>query len=98
MSTIIIKNGSVITLNDQKQNFQKGYVLIENDLIAEVGAGDLSRGILKSRSGAGRSQYGRHARYGQCPHPSFPNLIRGLADDKPLLEWLEAAIWPVAKR
>ena len=26
----------------------------------------------------------------------FQTFIRGLADDKPLLEWLKAAIWPVA--
>ena len=40
MSTILIKNGSVITLNDEKQTFKQGYVLIENDLIVDVGAGD----------------------------------------------------------
>jgi 5-methylthioadenosine/S-adenosylhomocysteine deaminase len=27
----------------------------------------------------------------------FQTFIRGLADDKPLLEWLKAAIWPVAQ-
>jgi 5-methylthioadenosine/S-adenosylhomocysteine deaminase len=27
----------------------------------------------------------------------FQTFIRGLADDKPLLDWLAAAIWPVAK-
>ncbi len=26
----------------------------------------------------------------------FQTFIRGLADDKPLLDWLKAAIWPVA--
>ncbi len=27
----------------------------------------------------------------------FQTFIRGLADDKPLLDWLKAAIWPVAR-
>ena len=27
----------------------------------------------------------------------FQTFIRGLADDKPLLDWLKAAIWPVAQ-
>jgi 5-methylthioadenosine/S-adenosylhomocysteine deaminase len=27
----------------------------------------------------------------------FQTFLRGLADDKPLLDWLAAAIWPVAQ-
>ena len=28
----------------------------------------------------------------------FQTFLRGFADDKPLLEWLKVAIWPVSQR
>src|SRR5690606_30712744 len=97
MSTIIIKNGSVITLNDQKQTFQKGYVLIENDLIAEVGAGDPPEAFLKADQVLDAANMAVMPGMVNAHTHLFQTFIRGLADDKPLLEWLEAAIWPVAK-
>ena len=38
---------------------------------------------------------GRDAGHSERPYAPFQTFIRGLADDKTLLPWLEAAIWPV---
>jgi len=97
MGTILIKNGSVITLNDQKQTFRQGYVLIENDLIVEVGAGDSPQALLKADQVLDAVNMAVMPGMVNAHTHLFQTFIRGLADDKPLLDWLAAAIWPVAK-
>jgi len=97
MTTILIKNGSVITLNEQKQIFRKGYVFIENDLIVDVGAGDPPKAFLHADQVLDAANMAVMPGMVNAHTHLFQTFIRGLADDKPLLEWLEAAIWPVAK-
>jgi len=97
MSSILIKNGSVLTLNEAKQIFNKGYVLIENDLIVDVGAGDPPVEYEKADQILDAANMAVMPGMVNAHTHLFQTFIRGLADDKPLLEWLEAAIWPVAK-
>jgi len=94
---ILIENGTVVTLNDRQEVLDPGYLIIESDRIAGLGAGqapaalrDRAASILDARHMAvmpGMVNGHTHL---------FQTFIRGLADDKPLLDWLAAAIWPVA--
>ena len=97
MSSILIKNGSIVTVNDSNQVHKTGYIFIEDDLITAIGAGDapaqyngadvvIDAGLMAVMPG----MVNAHTHL-------FQTFIRGLADDKPLLEWLKAAIWPVAR-
>ncbi len=43
MANILIENGVVLSLNPQRDLFAPGYVLIEGDKIAAVGAGRVRR-------------------------------------------------------
>lgn len=97
MSTILIKNGTVLTINDKKETFKKGFVLIENDLIADIGAGDPPEAYEKADQVLDATNMAVMPGIVNAHTHLFQSFIRGLADDKPLLEWLEAAIWPVAK-
>jgi len=97
MSTILIKNGTVLTINNEKQIYKKGFVLIENDLIADIGAGDPPAAYEKADQILDASHMAVMPGMVNAHTHLFQSFIRGLADDKPLLEWLEAAIWPVAK-
>ena len=98
MGNILIENGTVVTVNDEGQVLEPGYVLIEADRITSVGEGPASaevRGrvdtvIDASLMAVMPGMVNAHTHL-------FQTFIRGLADDKPLLEWLAAAIWPVAK-
>ncbi len=98
MNSILIENGVVVTVNDAGQVFNPGYVLIEADRITAVGEGvapaDLRRraetSIDASLMAVMPGMVNAHTHL-------FQTFIRGLADDKPLLEWLAAAIWPVAQ-
>jgi 5-methylthioadenosine/S-adenosylhomocysteine deaminase len=98
MSTILITGGTVLTQNDQGQVFDPGYVLVEDDRIMAVGAGhyptwgepgfqaDLV--IDASLKAVMPGLVNAHSHL-------FQTFVRGMADDKPLLEWLATAIWPV---
>ena len=98
MSSTLIEKGTVITLDDARQVFDPGYLLIEDDRIAAVAAGqapDTSRAgadtiIDASLMAVMPGMVNAHTHL-------FQTFIRGLADDKPLLDWLKEAIWPVAQ-
>ena len=98
MSTILITGGTVLTQDTQGQVFDPGYVLVEDDRIAAVGAGQYP---LEGEPGFQADQVIDASLMAVMPglvnaHSHlFQTFVRGLADDKPLLQWLETAIWPV---
>jgi 5-methylthioadenosine/S-adenosylhomocysteine deaminase len=74
-----------------------GYLLTRGDRIVAVGAGEPPEAMVSQESEIVDAR-------GQVVIPGlinahthlFQTFMRGLADDKPLLRWLEAAIWPGA--
>ncbi len=97
MSTILIQNGSVVTINDAQQVHRTGYVFIENDLITAVGAGDAPTQLQNADTVIDATLMAVMPGMVNAHTHLFQTFIRGLADDKPLLEWLKTAIWPVAQ-
>lgn len=93
MAQILLKNGFVITMNGEREVYQKGDVLIENDLIKAVGKVD------ETLVEADAEIYDVS---GKIVMPGFVNthvhlsqqLGRGIADDVELLTWLRERIWP----
>lgn len=98
MSTILIENGAVLTVDDAGTLHEPGYVYIEGDKLAAVGAGAAPLSmraaadtlIDATRMAVMPGMVNAHTHL-------FQTFLRGLADDKPLLEWLASAIWPVAQ-
>lgn len=97
MGTILIENGAVVTVNDKHQVHPAGFVFIEDDLILEVGAGEPSRAQKKADTRIDASMMAVMPGMVNAHTHLFQTFLRGLADDKPLLSWLETAIWPVAR-
>ena len=95
--TLLIHNGPVLSRQDGVGVFDRGYVHVVDRRIAMVGAGAAPPELL-----AGAEQVIDAAGMVTLPglvnaHTHlFQTFMRGLADDKPLLHWLEAAIWPGA--
>lgn len=95
--TVLIENGTVITLDDRGTVHQPGYLQVQGDRIAALGAGSApaelragSHTILDATDmGVLPGMVNSHTHL-------FQTFLRGLADDKPLLEWLKDCIWPVA--
>jgi 5-methylthioadenosine/S-adenosylhomocysteine deaminase len=98
MNTILIENGAVVTVDDAAHVYDPGYLFLEADRIAAVGAGQPSA-ELRARADTVIDAAHMAVMPGMVNAHThlFQSFIRGVADDKPLLEWLKAAIWPVAQ-
>jgi len=92
----LIKNGWLLTLDSNFTVYEKGYVLITDDRIAEVGqdearVAELGRQVDEVINASGKivlpGLVNSHTHL-------FQTFTRGLADDKPLLDWLREEIWP----
>jgi len=89
MMSILIKNGTIVTMNEHHQVFQ-GNVLIEKDRIAGLGEMAPETDLIIDATSKvvipGFIQSHVHL----CQ-----SLFRGQADDLELLDWLRFCIWPL---
>lgn len=97
MGTMLIENGSIVTINDDQQVHRRGYVFIENDRITAVGAGAAPSHYKRADKVIDATLMAVMPGMVNAHTHLFQTFLRGLADDKPLLDWLKAAIWPVAE-
>jgi 5-methylthioadenosine/S-adenosylhomocysteine deaminase len=97
MGTILIENASIVTLNDIGEIHPNGYVFIENDLITSVGLGTPPAALTSADIRIDAAWMAVMPGLVNAHTHLFQTFLRGLADDKPLLEWLKTAIWPVAR-
>jgi 5-methylthioadenosine/S-adenosylhomocysteine deaminase len=98
VSVTVVHGGPVVTVDDAFTVLDPGWIVIEDRRIAEVGAGEGPRRIRDAADdvvdvdGAavmpGMTNAHTHL---------FQTFFRGLADDKPLLDWLRDCIWPGAE-
>lgn len=97
-NSILIENGTIVSMDDRQQVLDPGYLLIEGDRIVEIGSGQAPH-ALRARAGLVLDASYMAVMPGMVNSHThlFQTFIRGLADDKPLLDWLAAAIWPVAQ-
>ncbi len=94
---VLIESAAVVTVDDHFIVHDPGWVHVVEDRIEAVGAGAAPAAV---RSSVGRVIDGS----GSAVMPGMTNshthlfqtFFRGLADDKPLLDWLRACIWPGA--
>ncbi|MBA7601096.1 5-methylthioadenosine/S-adenosylhomocysteine deaminase [subsurface metagenome] len=93
LADILIKDGYIITMDAQRRILERGSVAIKGDKITAVGKDVQERAdtVIDAR--------------GKAVLPGLINahthlsmtLLRGVADDMPLMEWLETKIWPIEK-
>ncbi len=96
MSTILIEHAGLVTVDDHQRVIPNGYLLVEDDRIAAIGSGDAPSALRRADTVIdGTRMVAMPGMVNGHTH-LFQTFIRGLADDKPLLDWLKACIWPVA--
>ncbi|MCL4300188.1 MAG: amidohydrolase [Anaerolineae bacterium] len=97
MPNILIENGAIVTINNDNEVISPGYIFTEDDKIAALGAGP-APDYLRRRADTLVDATLMAVMPGMVNAHThlFQIFLRGLADDKPLLEWLKSAIWPVA--
>ncbi|MGC8781599.1 MAG: amidohydrolase family protein [Anaerolineae bacterium] len=95
--TMLIANGTVLTLaDDPPAVLDPGYVFIQDDRIAAVGAGAAPAELVAAADQTIDATHMAVMPGMVNAHTHlFQTFLRGLADDKTLLPWLRAAIWPV---
>ena len=96
MTTLLIHNGWVLPCDgDMRQAHRPGYVLVRGERIEAVESGSPPEGLFAQADevidAAGKAVLpgliNAHTHLFQC-------FLRGLADDRPLLQWLAEATWP----
>ena len=93
MKQLFIKNAYLVTMNENREVYEKGNLLIENNKIKAVGHFD--ENIVNEDAETYDAQ-------GKMLMPGFINthvhlsqqLGRGIADDVDLLTWLRERVWP----
>jgi 5-methylthioadenosine/S-adenosylhomocysteine deaminase len=89
MSTVLIKNAYIVTMNSAR-DLVNGNIYIENDRIVGIGAGEWTADKVIDAQGQviipGLIQTHLHL----CQ-----SLFRGQADDLELMDWLRLKIWPL---
>jgi 5-methylthioadenosine/S-adenosylhomocysteine deaminase len=93
---LLIRNGTILTMDPENTIFEKGSIGIQGDTISFIGTnedkGFQAKQIIDAKGGLvlpGLINGHTHAAM---------SLFRGLADDLPLMEWLNNYIFPAEKR
>jgi 5-methylthioadenosine/S-adenosylhomocysteine deaminase len=93
---IIIKNGTILTMDPRQPIVERGFLCTQGDAISAIAQGDPH----EVRSGETIDAKGGLILPGLVnghTHAAM-TLFRGLADDLPLMEWLNHYIFPVESR
>ncbi len=100
MAKQLIRNGTVMTMNQKLEVIPGGYVLLEGDRIKEVGAwpSDGSKDGLLAEAESVIDAAGKAIIPGLINGHThlFQTFIRGVSDDLPLADWLRQIIWPAS--
>ncbi len=92
---LLIRNGTVVTVNPAFDVIENGAVRISGDVIVHVGEDDRSRAAARLIDATGCLVIPGLVN----THTHLPmTLFRGLADDLPLMEWLNSHIFPAESR
>jgi 5-methylthioadenosine/S-adenosylhomocysteine deaminase len=93
---IVIKNGSILTMDAASSLINEGFIGIDGDSISYIGQGNgeaiSAKKVIDAKGGIilpGLINGHTHAAM---------TLFRGLADDLPLMEWLNSYIFPAESR
>jgi 5-methylthioadenosine/S-adenosylhomocysteine deaminase len=89
MSSILIKNGTLVTMDAANRIF-RGDVLIAHGRITELGATDQSADVVIDASGCAVIPGFVQTHIHLCQ-----TLFRGTADDLALIDWLKQRVWPM---
>ncbi|AIQ14204.1 5'-deoxyadenosine deaminase [Paenibacillus durus] len=92
MSSILIKNAELITMNKQEEILRGSDIRIKDDLITEIGSGLAPLEGETVIDATGRTII---PGFVQTHIHLCQTLFRGKADDLELMDWLRKRIWPL---
>lgn len=90
---LLIDNVSIVPMTEDNYIIEKGFIVIEGDSIKAVGTGNAPSGDYDQIID-GTNRLALPGFINAHTHAAM-TLLRGYADDMPLMEWLEKKIWPL---
>lgn len=90
---LLIDNVSIVPMTGFNQIIEKGYIVIEGNTIHTVGTGNAPDGNYDQILD-GTNRLALPGFINAHTHAAM-TLLRGYADDMPLMDWLEQKIWPL---
>ena len=93
MKQILIKNAYVVSMNEKREIYNNGSILIENDLIKAIGKVDEKLLLDTAEIIDAKGKIVLPGLINTHVHLS-QQLGRGIADDVDLLTWLRERVWP----
>ena len=96
MSQLLIENGSIVTLNPSREVNSPGYVWVEDDHIAAVGAG-AAPAAFRQRADQVLDASNMAVIPGlvNAHVHAFQSFMRGFAGTRTLMPWLQEVAWPI---
>ena len=94
---MLITNGVVVTMNKEMEIIENGAVYIKNDTIAQIDSKDRFSNIIAEETIDARGGIIMPGLINTHTHASM-TLFRGLADDMPLMDWLNDHIFPAESK
>ena len=92
---LIIKNGTILTMDSKNSILENGFIVIRGDDISHLGTGDVPS-IRTAKTIDAKGGLVLPGLVNGHTHAAM-TLFRGLADDLPLMQWLEGYIFPVER-
>jgi len=91
--TILIKGGTLVTMNRERRIIKDGAILVEDGRITSIGKADEFGGEKADRVIDASGKY-IFPGFINCHTHMFQVLLRDVAMDMVLLDWLKTSIWP----
>ncbi|NHJ31799.1 MAG: amidohydrolase [Asgard group archaeon] len=96
---ILIFNAHILTINEKMESFRRGYIIVKDTKIVDIGSMDKFHDNYNNKIDVKEEIDAK----GDLVFPGFVNahghfamtLFRGIADDLPLMKWLNEYIWPI---
>lgn len=99
MTRALITDAAIVTVDDDFAVHDHGWLHVVDDRIEGLGEGDPPTDVRRSTAAADTYDGAGHALMPGMINGHthlFQTLLRGLGDDKSLLDWLRDYIWPAA--
>lgn len=94
----LIRADHIITQNGNRQNIENGGIAISNGIIEEIGPWDIVRQNWQAEEVISHDKSLVMPGLVNAHTHAAMTFLRGMADDLPLMEWLEKSVFPVEAR
>ena len=96
MHTLLIRNGTILTMNERMEIIRDGYVAVSGDTISEIDSAPCGRRLEAETVIDARGGIVMPGLVNTHTHAAM-TIFRGLADDMPLMDWLNRYIFPIER-